>query len=204
VSPPPVMPPGEQLLLALNRLGQAARLSAWHNAGPTHLTPLQADILLNLSGGPQPRRQAELVEALASTPPTVSDALRILTAKGLLDRARDPADARAVTLTLTELGRTEAARLATVPGPWRAALDALTPRDVADLLRGVTTMIRVLQEQRAIPVSRTCVTCHFYRPAADPQADGHPHHCRLVDADFADLDLRVDCPEHQPSPPNPA
>jgi DNA-binding MarR family transcriptional regulator len=196
VSPAPVLPPGEQLLLALNRLGQAARLSAWHNSGPTNLTPLQADIVVNLSADPQPRRQTDLVAALASTPPTVSDAVRTLVAKGLVSRVRDPADARAVGLTLTEDGRAEAVRLATVPEPWRAALEALTPGDVADLLRGVTTMIRVLQEHRAIPVSRTCVTCHFYRPATDPRSSGRPHHCRLVDADFADIELRVDCPEH--------
>ncbi len=82
--------------------------------------------------------------------------------------------------------------------PLRAALDALTHEDVAGMLRGTATMIRVLQEHRAIPVSRTCVTCRFYRPAQPPNAE-LPHHCLYVGADFADAQLRLDCPEHQAS-----
>jgi len=82
--------------------------------------------------------------------------------------------------------------------PLRAALDALTHEDVAGMLRGTATMIRVLQEHRAIPVSRTCVTCRFYRPAQPPNAE-LPHHCLYVGADFADAQLRLDCPEHEAS-----
>ena len=193
----PGMAPGEQLLIGLSRLGQAVRLNAWESAGTAHLTPLQADILRHLAGHPPAIRQGDLVTALASSPPTVSDAVRTLAGKGLIDRTRDLADARAVNLTLTPVGQAEADRLAAVPASLRAAIDALTPDDVAAMLRGATTMIRVLQEHRAIPVSRTCVTCHFYRPA-EPGDGERPHHCRLVGADFADAQLRLDCPEHRP------
>jgi hypothetical protein len=66
------------------------------------------------------------------------------------------------------------------------------------MLRGTVTMIRVLQQHRAIPVSRTCVTCRFYRPA-EPATPELPHHCRFVGADFPDAELRLDCPEHEPA-----
>lgn len=193
----PGMAPSEQLLIGLTRLGQAIRLSAWHNAGPGNLTPLQADIVLFLAGDRRPRRQTEVVSALASTPPTVSDAVRALTAKQLVERRRDPADSRAVTLTLTEAGRAEAERLAVVPEPLADALAAVGDADVAAMLRGVTTMIRVLQRHQAIPVSRTCVTCRFYRPDAHPEDPVRPHHCLFVDAPFGDAELRIDCPDHQ-------
>ncbi len=195
----PGLSASEQLLIGLTRLGQAARLSAWHNAGPTKLTPLQADILSFLAGDQRPRRQGEIVTALASTAPTVSDAVRTLAAKELVDRRRDPADSRAVTLALTGAGRAEAERLAVIPEPLRAALDALDEPDVAAMLRGVTTMIRVLQQHQAIPVSRTCVTCCFYRPDAHPDDPDRPHHCAFVDAPFGDGELRLDCPDHQPA-----
>ncbi|MGC0416328.1 MarR family winged helix-turn-helix transcriptional regulator [Embleya sp. AB8] len=199
----PGLSPSEQLLIGLGRLGRAVQLSAWHQAGPTNLTPLQADILLYLAGDQRPRRQREIVTALASTAPTVSDAVRSLTTKGLTDRQRDPVDTRAVTLTLTEAGRAEADRLALVPPPLRAALDALGDDDVAAMLRGTTTMIRVLQRHRAIPVSRTCVTCRFYRPDAHPDDPDRPHHCAFVDAPFGDGELRLDCPDHEPATPAP-
>ncbi|AUG78424.1 hypothetical protein CFP65_3635 [Kitasatospora sp. MMS16-BH015] len=195
----PGLSPEEQLLIGLTRLGQAVRLSAWHNAGPVKLTPLQADILLFLAGDRRPRRQGEIVTALASTAPTVSDAVRTLTTKQLVERHRDPVDSRAVTLTLSPAGLAEADRLAVVPEPLREALSALPEQDVAAMLRGTTTMIRVLQQHRAIPVSRTCVTCRFYRPDAHPEDPAHPHHCAFVDAPFGDHALRLDCPDHQPA-----
>ncbi|GAA1253695.1 MarR family transcriptional regulator [Kitasatospora nipponensis] len=197
----PGLSPSEQLLIGLTRLGQAVRLSAWHNAGPTKLTPLQADILLFLAGDGRPRRQGEIVTALASTAPTVSDAVRALTAKELVDRRRDPLDTRTVALTLTPDGRAEADRLAAIPAPLREALDALGEQDVAAMLRGTTAMIRVLQRHQAIPVSRTCVTCRFYRPDAHPEDPDRPHHCAFVDAPFGDGELRLECPDHQPAEP---
>lgn len=193
----PGLSPTEQLLIGLTRLGQAVRLTAWHNAGPANLTPLQADIVLFLAGDRRPRRQAEIVAALASTPPTVSDAVRALTGKDLVERHRDPIDSRAVTLTLTTIGQDEADRLTAIPAPLRAALDALDDQVVAAMLRGTTTMIKILQQHRAIPISRTCVTCRFYRPNAHPDDPGGPHHCMFVDAAFADSELRIDCPDHQ-------
>ncbi|WP_395296060.1 MarR family winged helix-turn-helix transcriptional regulator [Kitasatospora hibisci] len=193
----PGLSPSEQLLIGLARLGQAVRLSTWHNAGPTKLTPLQADILLYLAGDPRPRRQGEIVTALASTAPTVSDAVRALAAKELVDRQRDRTDTRAVTLTLTGAGRAEAERLAVVPPPLRDALAALDEDDVAAMLRGTTAMVRVLQQHRAVPVSRTCVTCRFYRPDAHPENPHEPHHCDFVDAPFGDGGLRLDCPDHE-------
>ncbi|MFJ8472385.1 MarR family winged helix-turn-helix transcriptional regulator [Kitasatospora sp. NPDC094011] len=200
----PGLSPSEQLLIGLTRLGQAVRLSAWHNAGPTKLTPLQADILLFLAGDDRLRRQGEIVTALASTPPTVSDAVRALTAKELVDRRRDPTDTRAMTLALTADGRAEAERLSVIPEPLHAALAALDEEDVAAMLRGTTAMIRVLQEHQAIPISRTCVTCRFYRPDAHPDDPARPHHCAFVDAPFGDGELRLDCPDHQAADPGTA
>lgn len=202
MSDDPGMTPKEQLLVGLGRLGQALRLGAWDHAGNARISPLQADIIRYLAGNSPSRRQSDLVTALASTAPTISDAVRTLVTKGLLARARDLVDTRAVNLTLTDAGQAEAVRLATIPPPLRAALDALTPEDVANMLRGTVTMIRVLQQHKAIPVSRTCVTCHFYRPAQPPNPQ-FPHHCRLVDADFSDAQLRLDCPEHEPIVPAP-
>ncbi|MEV7908206.1 MarR family winged helix-turn-helix transcriptional regulator [Streptomyces anulatus] len=195
----PGPPREEQLLAGLARLGQAVRMSAWRNAGPHGLSPLQADILTFLAGDDRPRRQGEVVSALASTAPTVSDAMRALTGKGLVTKARDAADARAFVLTLTDSGREEAVRVSAVPEPLRAAVAALEPGDLAAMLRGASAMMRVLQERHAIPISRMCVTCRFHRPNAHPEDPRGPHHCVFVDAPFGDGELRVECPDHQPA-----
>jgi DNA-binding MarR family transcriptional regulator len=193
----PGLPPASQLLIGLARLGQAVRMEAWRNAGPRNLSPLQADILGLLHGSRVPLRQGDIVAALASTPPTVSDAVKVLRRKELLEATRDPGDARAVLLSLSADGRAEAARLNVMSENLGGAVSVLSEDDFAAMLRGTVTLMRELQERRSIPVSRMCLTCRFFVPDAHPADTGRPHHCNYVDAPFGDAELRVTCPDHE-------
>lgn len=191
----PGTPAHEQLLVGLVRLGQALRINSYRNAGAYRLSPLQADIVTLLAGDPRPRRLSDLTHALASSPPTISDAVKTLTTKGLVERQRDPSDARAVSLTLTQDGHLEASRLARVPEDFDDAMSTLTRDDLAAMLRGTSTMIRSLQDRKAIPLSRMCLTCQFFRSETHPGTD-RPHHCAFVDNPIGDAELRLDCPDH--------
>lgn len=191
----PGSPPYEQLLVGLARLGQALRISSYRNAGRYRLSPLQADIVTLLAGDARPHRLSELTATLASTAPTISDAVKTLTGKELVQRHRDPSDARAVTLTLTQAGHIEAQRLGRLPSEITEAMSTLAPEDLAAMLRGVSNMIRSLQDHKAIPVTRMCLTCSHFRPQAHPGTD-KPHHCAFVDNAFADTELRLNCPDH--------
>lgn len=193
----PGVPPAQQLLVGLARLGQAIRMDAWRNTGPHNLSPLQADIITFLDGEAVPRRQGDIVSALASTPPTVSDAVKVLRAKKLLEGARDPADARAIVVGLTPEGRAEAGRLAVVSRTMSDAISVLSESDLAAMLRGTAAVMKELQDRHAIPVSRMCLTCRFFAPNAHPRDAARPHHCNFVDAPFGDAELRVTCPDHQ-------
>src|SRR5689334_17046675 len=179
----PGPPPPSQLLIGLARLGQAVRMEAWRNAGPHNLSPLQADIVTFLHGQATPVRQGEIVAALASTPPTVSDAVKVLKKKELVAATRDPGDARALLLGLTPVGLEGAARLRAQSETLTGAVSALPPDDFAAMLRGTTALMRELQERRAIPVPRMCLTCRFFVPRAHP-GTSRPHHCNFVDAPF--------------------
>lgn len=191
----PGTPPHEQLMVGITRLGQALRISSYRNAGPYRLSPLQADIIVLLAGDLRPRRLSDVAASLASTPPTISDAVKTLTAKALVERRRDTSDARAVSLTLTRAGEAEAERLARLPEEFAEAMSSLAPEDLAAMLRGMSGMIRSLQDQRAIPVTRMCLTCSYFRPQAHPGSD-KPHHCAFVDNAFGDGELRLECPDH--------
>ncbi|MEU7827208.1 MarR family winged helix-turn-helix transcriptional regulator [Catellatospora sp. NPDC049133] len=198
--PVPGLPPTEQLVTGLARLGQAIRIGARRNPGPYALSELQADIVTYLAGDLRPRRQNEVVRALASTAPTISDAVRTLLAKELVERERDALDSRAFVLTLTPAGVAEARRLTEVAPDVRAAISALAPDDLAAMLRGTTTIIRELQDRHAIPLTRMCLTCRFFAPDAHPEDPARPHHCLFADAPFGDAELRVTCSDHEPTP----
>jgi DNA-binding MarR family transcriptional regulator len=189
-------PVGRRVTIGLAKIGLATRSRAWQEAGVAGLTPTQGQILALLRARPaRAMRLTALAQGLAVTLATTSDAVRALTAKGLVRKDRSPADGRAIAISLTEAGKREADRVVGWSDFLLDAVDALTPDEQAVFLRGLIKMIRALQLRGEIPVSRMCVTCRFFRPHAHP--DRHrPHHCAFVDAPFGDRQLRLDCPDH--------
>jgi DNA-binding MarR family transcriptional regulator len=108
------------------RLATRWRVAVDRALAPLGLTHAQYAVLASLSalsagGGPGPS-QRELAEHTGLEPLYVSKLCRALAAAGLLDRAADPADSRAVQLSLTAAGETAVA--AAVPVV-RALVDRL-------------------------------------------------------------------------------
>lgn len=184
-----------RLLVALSKIGMALRSRAWQDVGPQGLNPTQAQILVALSRHPTGLRLSAVAESLAVTPPTVSDSVSSLVAKGMVEKGRAPDDARAIAIILTEEGRRVAERLAEWPDLLLATVDVLDSGEQAVLLRALTKVIRELQVQGQIAPARMCVTCTHFRPHVHDDARA-PHHCAFVDAAFGDVNLRLDCQDH--------
>lgn len=191
---------GSRMVAGLAKLGLATRHRAWTEAEGQGLTPTQGQILALLRSRPDTgMRITELAEALAVTAATTTVAVQALERKGLVQKSRPPQDGRARTITLTEAGEREAARAVGWSDFLLAAVDQLTPQEQEVFLRGLMKMIRALQENGEIPISRMCVTCKYFQPNVHVSATT-PHHCGLVNAPFGDRHLRLDCPEHDPAP----
>lgn len=177
--------PGK-LVTGLAKLGTAMRHHAWSKAGRRGLNPTQGQVLVVLrAAGGQGLRVSELAERLAVAAATVSDSISALARKGLVTKQRDPADARAVAVFLTDAGQAEAEEAAAWPDVLLEAVGTLDRDEQAALYRALLKTIRALQVRGRIPVSQMCVTCRFFRPYAHP-GTRRPHHCALVDAPFGD------------------
>lgn len=193
-----------QVVTGLAKVGLYLKGQAWREAQPRGLSPTQAEILALLErrfrGG---ARLGQVAEALALSPATVSAAVATLVEKGLLRKARGADDARALRLTLTSRGQRESGWATAWPEALMGAVDELSPGERAVLLRSLTKMVRGLQQQRLVPVSRLCADCRFFRPNlhADPL---RPHHCAFVGQPFGDAELRLDCDDHEPATPEAA
>lgn len=188
----------QRISVALHKLSLALKHQAWQGAGPRGLSPTQGQILAALVASPL--RPSSLSERLAVSPPTISDSVRVLVDKGLLERERDHQDARATVLRLTDAGREEAARCLSWPDFLGGALEPLSSEERASLLAMLLKIIRTLQLRGQIPLSAMCLTCQHFRPRAHADARA-PHHCALVDAPLGNGDLRLDCPDHTPASP---
>lgn len=184
----------DSLATGLAKIGLLLRSDGRRRGNAAGLTPTQAQILAMLAAR-GPARAGRIAEEMALTQPTISDAVAALVRKGHVARRADPGDARAVLLHLTASGRHLAADAAAWPDALLGALDALDPDERAVFGRGLTKMIRALQERGAIPVQRMCASCLHFRPNAHSDA-ARPHHCAFVDAAFGDAALRLDCADH--------
>ncbi len=190
-------PLADRVTTALAKIGLALKSQAWQGASPRGLTPTQGQVLSLLEGRTgEGVRLADIAAGLGVTPPTASDAVRVLVEKGLVARARAKDDARAISLKLTAEGRREARRVATWPDFLLTAIETLSNEEQETFLVAVIKMIRTLQERGQIPISKMCVTCRYFRPN-EHKDEKNPHHCAFVDAPFGPRHLRLECSEHE-------
>lgn len=186
----------EQATAGLEQLATLVRAQAWQDDAAPQLPPTQAYVLRALSGADAELRARQLAERLGISAASLSDSLKAMRAHGWLLRRPDPADRRAQLVRLSAQGRALAARLRG-PGSGMARLvQGLAADDVAALLRLTQLLVAQAQVQGVATGLRSCIGCRFFQPFAsgDP---ARPHVCGFIGQPFGDMDLRVDCAEHE-------
>ncbi|OJW02136.1 MAG: hypothetical protein BGO47_09030 [Microbacterium sp. 67-17] len=94
----------------LIRRAQQAHVAAWTRVVSTEISSVQYSILVVLDQLGE-ASQRELCDKVDLDRSTVADLVRRMEKHGLIERRRDPADARRNTVTLTTHGRAERTRL---------------------------------------------------------------------------------------------
>ncbi len=137
------MTPGSAILDQMRELH--ARMQRLFNARTrsygASLAQLKVLMLVERAGS---LRSADIVEALAQAPRTVTEAVDGLEREGLVLRSPDPADRRAKRITLTDKGQAVVRDLAPLRDAFIAELFAsMSDADMADLLR----LLKALDDQ---------------------------------------------------------
>lgn len=188
----------DHITAGLGKVAVALRSQAWEGGTARRLTPTQGQILALLAERPDAAvRLNDVARELCITAATASDALVALTGKKLVKKGRSAEDQRALTITLTAAGRREAARTTGWTDVVKAGVKSLTPEEQAVFLRGLTKVIRSLQEQGIISIARMCTGCTYFQPYVHADA-ASPHHCGFVDKPMGEGQLRIDCPDFVP------
>lgn len=188
----------ERLAAALAKLALVGRSALGKAAQRQSLSPVQVLILERLAKA-GPASVGALARLLAVTAPTASDSIAALERKKLVRRRSGDGDGRRVEVHPTASGRRFAERQPFWPEVFAAAVAELSEAEKAVLLRLLLRLIAELVARGVIAEARLCVTCEHFRPHAHAERS-HPHHCALVDLPLSDAHLRVDCPDHVPSP----
>ncbi len=189
----------DHITAGLTKVAAALRSQAWEGGTARKLTPTQGQILVLLSErAGKAMRLNDVAGELCMTAATASDAVTALVDKQLVRKERSAEDQRALTITLTAAGRREARRTTGWADVVRAGVKSMTPNEQAVFLRGLTKVIRSLQEQGVISVARMCASCTYFQPYVHADA-AQPHHCGFVNKPMGEAHLRLDCPDFIPA-----
>lgn len=135
----PREPDTGDLVMALARRvrrAYAEALAEWH------VTPSQSRALKVLSGSPAGMRPSVLAEHLRIAPRSATEVADALEERGWVQRAADPTDRRATTLTLTGDGRDLVARIGDVRRTAsEEVLDVLAPEQRRTLHEILTVVV---------------------------------------------------------------
>ncbi|GAA6733921.1 hypothetical protein YIM1640_09910 [Thermus oshimai] len=182
------MGPEEKTLELLERLARAERALLARRAYALGLSATQAGVVLELRG--RTLSPGALAEALNLAPPTLTDALHALKAKGLLVEEEDPGDRRRKRLRLTPKGEGVAEALRPYRAPLEEALRGVP--DLEGLWTGLAHLAAGLIAQGVMAETGLCLTCrHLVR-------EGRGYRCALLGVPLAPLELRLACPDHAP------
>ena len=185
-----------RIVEALERIATALKSDDWARARVIGVNPTQLAILRALDGRPRGLSVKALALQLGVSQPTVTDSISALERKSLVEKHADPSDGRSVCIMLADAGKNAVREGEGIPGGVGKAVAALEGGQQEQLLLQLISVIRLLQEQGAIPVQRMCVSCRYFRPNAHADA-AKPHYCHFVDAAFGQQDLRIDCRDHE-------
>lgn len=181
-----------RIVVALERISEAFRVLLWNESKENSLSPIQIQILIFVYFHSSEKcKVGYLADEFNMTKATISDSVKVLLAKDLVNKEIDPTDTRSYSLSLTTEGIKTAQKASFFASSIERPLEKLTAEQKTIMLNGLLKLIYDLNKSGVITIQRMCFTCSNY------QVDKGVHYCKLLKSQLAENELRVDCPEHQ-------
>jgi DNA-binding MarR family transcriptional regulator len=189
----------ETIAVSLEIISRVFRTLLWDQAKREKLSPIQMQFLLFLSS--HTRRftsVSELSRVFQLTPPTVSDAVKSLEKKGLLQRMVSRQDKRKFPLLLTPAGSKLVKKLFNWQDTFLTNLNEFPDRTRETVSVFLLQLLESLNETHLLDGIRTCFSCsHFQNQSSG--SEGDEGFCVLRKVSLNGKDLRLNCPNYRTS-----
>ena len=183
-----------KIVAALEKISEVFRVLLWSEAKEHQVSPIQLQILVFLKYHTQKQqcRIAFIAKEFNLTKATISDSVKVLEQKELVQRITDEEDSRSFNFSLTPRGEKLAELVENFTMPLDGAIAGLSQPQKEYLLSSVLDLIFRLNQQGVISTQRMCYNCHYYK--GDHK---NCHFCNLMQKPLAFDELRLECPEHK-------
>lgn len=180
-----------KLVVGLERFSEVFRVLLWEKAKESGLSPIQIQILLFLRFHDQSMANVSTLSIeFNMKKPTISDAVKALFAKGLIEK-EVAEDARAYTILLSKEGMSLTDSLQAFDNPLRDAIGSLDQTEKAALHSALAKTIFNLNQNGILQQQRMCFGCRFYESKSDQ------HYCHYIKKELREHEIRLDCNEYQ-------
>lgn len=182
-----------KIVASLERISQAFKVLLWNESKEHSLSPIQIQVLIFLlHHSDEKRKVTYLADEFNMTKATISDTIKTLEQKELIQKVYEPLDSRSFIINLTENGKTLANQTSFFAEQLQVPIDKLNADDKENLLLSLFGIIQHLNKSGVITIQRMCSTCSHYKKATENEQ----HFCNLLNQKLVTNDLRIDCPEH--------
>ena len=180
-----------KIIASIERLTTIFKGNLQETAKQNNLTPLQSQLLLFIAGHRQTLCSVtHLAKEFSVTKATVSDSLRVLVKKELLEKITDSHDNRAFKLAVTKLGADIVKRFNTLTKDYENLFSSLTDSKKESISNALIELLGLFQTQGKVPM-RMCYSCQYYQPTRKG------FHCNLMKKDLEKSNIRIDCHDHK-------
>ena len=181
-----------KILVALERIAEAFKVSLWEESKKNQLSPIQVQILIFLQfHSPEKNKVSYLAQEFNVSKATISDAIKALLAKNLIFKEIEADDSRSYKIFLSEKGQKMAKDCATLSNKFEQAISQISDNQQITFFENLFQLISHLNQTGIVSVQRMCLNCCYH------QLDAQRHYCNFLNTPLKINELRIDCEEHQ-------
>ncbi len=182
-----------KVVAGLERTSQAFRALLWDKAKELGLSPIQIQLLIFVGYHKTYMNNVSfLAQEFNVTKPTISDAVKVLDKKGLIEKEYSLTDSRSYSILPSAKGKKMISATEDFATPILESLKNLGEKEQEQFFKTLSTLLFQLNKKGVLSVQRTCYGCRFH------QSDGDAHYCNLLQKPLLQSDIRIDCPEYEP------
>lgn len=181
-----------KIVAGLERISEAFKVLLWEKAKQLGLSPIQIQILIFINYHKlEFCNVSHLAKEFNVTKPTISDAVRVLLKKELIEKVFASSDSRSYAIKLSDTGQDTVTETENFAQPLKNQLSGVDYQNLESTFKTLSELIYKLNRIGVLTVQRTCYACKFY------QKNGTQHFCNLLERELQNSEIRIDCPEFE-------
>ncbi|HMZ45298.1 MAG TPA: MarR family winged helix-turn-helix transcriptional regulator [Chitinophagaceae bacterium] len=183
-----------KIVASLERIAQAFRVLLWQETKEFSLSPIQVQILIFLLNHSKDKCKVSYLAAEFNlTKATISDTIKTLEQKKLIEKEYEVEDSRSYIIHLTQKGKEIAQKTSFFTNEIKSPISKLSSENKEHLYCSLLDIIKYLNTQKIVTIQRSCINCTHYQT----NKNGLKHFCKLLNSNLSTSQVRIDCPLHQ-------